>query len=74
MMPGKHRTGQVVERPVAHSAKVALMIRLRFVVSIFRDLCRMTVRAFDLLRPTKLPNHRVTFRVMLRWWHKSISP
>jgi hypothetical protein len=47
---------------------------LCFVVSIFRDLCRMTVRAIDLFRPTKLTNHLVTFRVMLRWWHKSISP
>ena len=64
MMPGKHGSGQVVERPVAHPAKVVLTIRLRFVVSVFGDLRRMTAWTLNAFRPAKLPHHLVTFRVV----------
>ena len=62
----------LVEHPIAPPANVALTIRLGFVVATagtpakqhFGDLRHMAVWAFDLFRPTKLPHHPVTFRVV----------
>jgi hypothetical protein len=74
MMPGKHRVGQVVEGTIAHLTKVALTIRMSFVVTVFDDLRRMTMGTFDTFRPAKLPNHLVTLRVVDQSVHVDAHP
>jgi hypothetical protein len=74
MMPGKHRVGQVVEGAVAHPTKVALTVRMSFVVTVFDDLRRMTMRAFATCQPAKLPTHLVTFGVVDQSMHVDAHP
>lgn len=64
MMPGEHGSGEVVEGTVAHSAEVALPLRLRVIVSVFGDFGRVAVWAFDAFGPTKTANHLVAFGVV----------
>ncbi len=43
----EHGSGEVVEGAIVHWAEVSLPIRLCFIVSIFGDLCGVTVWALD---------------------------
>ena len=64
MMSGEHGVGQVVKRTVTQTAKVALLIRLCFVTSIFDDLGSVAMGTFDAFWPTELANHLVALGIV----------
>ena len=64
MMSGEHGAGQVAERSPTIPTKVMLAIRLNGVVAIFDDMSGVTIRTLDAFRPTELPYHLITLRVI----------
>src|SRR5512144_2869811 len=61
MMPRYYRPGQVVKIPPTSLAVILLPIRLGRISSLLGDLCRVTMRTPDPLRPAEFAHRLVAF-------------
>ncbi len=64
MMTGRHRVGQIIERPATIAANIVLTVGLFRIMSVFDGVVRVAMGAFDSFGPTKLLNHLIAFGVV----------
>jgi len=64
MMAGQRRVVEIAETKLAVVSKIALAMRLHFVVAVALDMFAAALRTAEASRPTRLTHKFKTFRVI----------